>query len=101
MSSHSYIRVEWHHESRDDPSILLSEIDSARWEIRKVEIWRDGRIGFADKETASANTRLGVGSLPSNDEIDSGPQFSLTEITQSEFEDQWADAMQFDKKDQI
>ena len=60
-----YLRVLWRHSFADDPVELLSEIDDARLEVRKIEIFRDGRKGFASRTESGRDTYLGVEALPS------------------------------------
>ncbi len=87
-----YIRVLWHHTDSDDPIELYSEIDDQSWEARKVEVFRDGRVGFASREAMSASTRLGLVPVPPLHEIASNPEFSPEEISKSEFERMWQSA---------
>ncbi len=42
-----YIRVKWNHLFSDEPVLLFSELDDARWEVRKIEVFRDGHQGYA------------------------------------------------------
>ena len=44
-----YIRLYWTHDRRDMPVWLISELDDENWETRKVEIWRGGAKGYADR----------------------------------------------------
>ncbi len=44
-----YIKVKWLHSHPDEPVLLYSELDKDRWETRKVEVFADGRIGFAKR----------------------------------------------------
>jgi hypothetical protein len=37
------VRVGWKHQHPDDPVILYSELDGNRFEVRKVEVFRNGR----------------------------------------------------------
>ena len=85
-----YIAVQWHHNLPDEPIDLYSEIDDDRWEVRKVEIYRDGRIGYADSSEQRGDTRLGEVPIPSLDEIESDPEFTPREITAAEFDGIWA-----------
>ena len=86
-----YIKVKWVHTHPDEPVLLYSEIDENGWETRKVEVYTDGRVGFADSSetTASTNTKLSLEPLPSIAEISSDPQFEPIEITKEEFEAVW------------
>ncbi len=87
-----YIEVKWIHIHPDEPVFLYSEIDADGWEVRKLEVFADGRVGFADltEATASTNTKLSHEPLPSLTEIASDPQFQPTTITPEEFDRLWA-----------
>ena len=92
-----YLKVRWLHSDPNDPIWLYSEIDSNRWEIRKVELFADGRAAFAGPDRASEDPRclLSIEPLPDSREIASDPQFLVTEISKSEFEEVWeTNAMQ-------
>ena len=85
-----YIRVLWRHEHPDEPVELLSEIDDARWEVRKVERYRDGSAGWASRDDAAQSTRIGLEPMPPLQEISRDPEFLASEITPDEFERAWA-----------
>lgn len=89
----SFIRVEWQHDSVDDPITLYSELDEERWEVRKVEVFRDGRIACAEGRGSTGTTTLGDQPVPSIDEIASNPEFAVTQIVRDEFEEIWNKAM--------
>jgi hypothetical protein len=84
-----YIAVQWHQNCPDDPIEMLSEIDDAGWEQRKVEIYADGRCNYADKGGQTGSTELGLSSIPSLAEIVADPQFTPREISPEEFESSW------------
>jgi len=44
----TYFKCKWNHTFPDEPIMLHSELDDQRWERRKVETFRDGRMGYAD-----------------------------------------------------
>ena len=71
----TYIKVKWFHASPDDPVLLYSELDSERWEKRKVEVFRDGHCGYASANQATDSTRLGEEPIPSLAEIAADAQF--------------------------
>ena len=81
-----YIHISWIHDDPDGPSELYSELDDGSWEVRKVEVFRDGRIGFAGSSESTGSTRLGLEPVPSLDEIALDPEFHPEEITRAEFE---------------
>lgn len=87
----SYIKVAWKHEHRDEPVLLYSELDGERWEIRKVELFRDGSMAHADEYMADGSM-LGLIPVPSMVEIASQPEFAPALIARDEFEDIWSRA---------
>ena len=85
-----YIRVKWNHKHQDEPVLLYSELDAERWEKRKVEVFRDGRCGYASADESCGSTQLGEEPIPPLAEIASDPQFEPVEIVEQEFEEVWA-----------
>lgn len=84
-----YIDVRWRHESPDDPIRLLSELDAAGWERRKLEFFADGRVGFASGTGAVAGTSLGIMAVPPLNEINAQSEFDGAEIDAATFETLW------------
>jgi hypothetical protein len=85
-----YIRVTWMHSLPNEPITLFSELDDDRYEVRKLEIFRDGSAGRASADASAGQTVLGEVPVASLDEINADPQFQAEEITQSEFEAAWS-----------
>ncbi len=84
-----YISVIWKHNHRDEPVRLVSELDGERFEIRKLEFFLDGSVGFASKEGESASTRLGEVTVPPLSEINEDLEFEGVAITKNEFDELW------------
>lgn len=93
----TYLRVKWIHNESDAPVLIFSELSDDRWELRKVEVFRDGRIGFADAMTETDQTGLGEAPTPELAEIDADPEFEPMEIAREEFEVVWAKRTQKDR----
>lgn len=89
----SYLKVRWHHELPEEPVWLFSELDDERYEVRKVELYRDGTGTFADASRHSGSTMLGEIPAPSVAEFLEFEEFSAFEIERSEFEAQWTNAV--------
>lgn len=87
-----YVKVKWRHSLDDTPVLLYSELNSGLWEVRKVEVYADGRIDFADREERSGSTKLGIEPLPSLEEIAADPEFEPAAISAAEFESVWEQA---------
>jgi Domain of unknown function (DUF6881) len=83
-----YQKVLWRHDLPDEPVALYSEIESG-YEVRKVEVYRDGRYDYADRVRATGTTMLGEKLMPDVGEINQDPEFSATIITADEFETAW------------
>jgi len=86
-----YIFVKWVHNFDYEPVLLYSELDDSRFETRKVEIFPDGRKGYASETEEFGSTRLGTEPVPPISEIAKDPEFEPKEITRDEFEKIWSD----------
>lgn len=84
-----YIKVEWRHAFPDMPVLLYSELDQDRWETRKIEIYADETMGWADAENEVGGSGLGQAAIPPLEEIASDPQFVPHAIRTDEFEAVW------------
>lgn len=88
----SYIYSTWLIAPIDCPVEFYSELDIQRYETRKIERFKDGRIGYASLNQSTPGTRLGIELVPSLLAIRSQPEFTIDEIRKEDFEKQWADA---------
>jgi hypothetical protein len=84
-----YIKVQWIHSRHDYPVWLYSELDDARWEVRKVEIFSDCSVGFATRDSSQGDTRLGQLPIPRMEEIAKDKQFKPEKISAEQFELVW------------
>jgi hypothetical protein len=89
----SYLKVYWHHDLPDEPVELYSELDDDRWEIRKIEIFRDGRCELADQAQLTGALTIGEAPIPLFEEIAEQVEFSPFLIDASEFETVWQRAV--------
>jgi hypothetical protein len=87
-----YLKVAWKHDFPDDPILLYHEIDADRWELRKVEVFADGRMDRADADSGTGVTRLSEKPLPPLDEIRAQREFEAEVISQADFESIWREA---------
>ena len=85
-----YIDVTWNHESKNEPIRLVSELGNERYEVRKIEFFPNGEVGYASVEKANLGTRLGEAPVPPLEEINADPQFKGKSITSAEFESLWS-----------
>ncbi|GIH19457.1 DUF6881 domain-containing protein [Rugosimonospora africana] len=87
-----YIKVLWHHDCPEDPIELYSEVGDDGWEVRKIELYRDGRYGRASSEGSTASTGLSDERVPDISEIAALEEFTPNEISAAEFEAVWQNA---------
>ena len=86
----TYLHVRWTHAGETDPVEMYAELDADRYEVRKVEVFRDGRVvGVGSAGSTSKSTRLGELPVPPTVEIATDPQFDPREITREQFEAAW------------
>lgn len=90
-----YIRVRWIHNFPNEPVLLYSELDDDRFETRKVEVFPDGKKGYASEAEEVGGTRLGIEPVPSITQIAMDHEFVPEEITKEEFERIWYVTHQF------
>lgn len=88
-----YLDVRWLHDNESDPVRLLSELDGQNFETRKIEVFRNGVVGYANATTSAHGAELGSAPIPPLDEINSDPQFKGSEISEYEFSAIWARAV--------
>ena len=86
----THIKVKWRHSLLSEPVLIYMEIDSNRWEKRKIEIYPDGQMDYADGSVSSGNTRLAIEPIPTLKEIGTDPEFDPANIPTREFERVWA-----------
>lgn len=87
-----YWKVLWHHDDPDDPVELYNEIGEDDYEVRKVELFRDGRAGWADQHEEAGGS--GLGQIPCGpiEDVQAQDEFSAWHITKEAFEQVWAAA---------
>lgn len=88
----TYIKVSWKHSFSDEPVLMYSELDENRNEIRKVEIYRDGIMGYAWKDISMNGTTLSESEIPELSVINKDIQFEGVGIIKDEFDIIWETA---------
>ena len=86
----THLRVKWKHLNPDEPVMLYSELDENRMQHRKIDIFLDGRWGFADEHEEVGGSGLGEAPTPTVEQLNSDPEYEAEEIEQAEFETLWA-----------
>ena len=94
-----YICVKWIHNLDNEPILLYSEIDFSRKEVRKIEIFKDGTVGYADILLEINGSRLSEGKIPTIEEISIDSQFIPHKISREEFLKILNDKLGFAKKE--
>lgn len=86
-----FIKVCWLSNLCDDPLEMFSETDHG-YEVRKVEIYGDGRIGYADHRESVGGSFLGESVIPPVEQINAYAEFEAMHIDKEYFEAIWDDA---------
>ena len=68
--------------------------------MRKVEVFEDGKLQFANKQWHTGDTDLGLEPVPALDAINADTEFEGVEISQEEFEEVFAKAVDSYKNNQ-
>ncbi len=89
-----YVDVIWQHGNLEDPIRLVSELDDSRYEVRKLEFYLNGQVGFATETESHLDARLGELPVPPLAEINADPQFRGERISSHEFEMLWQASVQ-------
>jgi hypothetical protein len=85
----SYIHSLWRAAPPDSPVEFWSELDPQRYETRKIEIFADGRVGYASNRGTTQDTRLSIEPLPTIAEIRAEGEFQINEIAKADFDAKW------------
>jgi hypothetical protein len=84
-----YLMVRWKHSNADEPVVLYSELDEQRMQHRKIDMYRDGRWGFADEREEVGGSWLGDAPTPSVEQLNADPEYEAEEIDKADFEKLW------------
>ncbi len=87
-----YTKVTSRHSNSYDPVEIYSELDDARWEVRRVEVFSDGSLDYASRSKSEGRTFLSPETFSPLAEIRANPEFEAAEIEKDEFDMMWAKA---------
>ncbi|MFC4913732.1 DUF6881 domain-containing protein [Actinomadura gamaensis] len=89
-----YLRVEWFHDFSEEPVDIYSEVGDDGYEVRKVEVFRDGRLQYAGDRHEAGGTSLSEAPVGTVAEIAAQDGFRPRVIDRQEFEETWARAVE-------
>jgi hypothetical protein len=84
-----YLYVKWIHKDPGSPVHLYSEIGDDDYERRRLEVWADGRKGFADASEEKGGTVLSSMPVPSLKDIAAQPEYQPKAIDAEDFQKLW------------
>jgi len=93
METFTYMKVVWRHSCIEDPVVLWAEISADRYEVRKVDLYSDGRLDYSGGDVSTGITMLGTDVVPALSEIGDDPEFDPVATDQIEFEAIWNAAL--------
>jgi len=80
-----YLKVRWLHNIKEDPVIFYYELDNFDNEIKKIEIYVDGSVGYADDKFQLNGSIISECKISTFDEIAKQKEFIPENITKEEF----------------
>jgi len=92
-----YLHVKWRHDLPHQPTDIYTELDDDRWETRKVEVFADGRIQYADGVDSTGRTDLSEVQARTPQEAPHTEVLTTTEIDEATFEHMWNLATSWDQ----
>jgi hypothetical protein len=87
-----YLKVEWLHDFGEEPVEIYSEVGDDGYEIRKVEVFCDGRLEYADERHEAGATALSEVPVGTVAEIAAQDEFRPRVISEGDFEEMWTRA---------
>jgi hypothetical protein len=76
--------------------VTYIELDEDRGEVRKVDVFSDGRVTAASGKGSTGTTRLAELPAPTMSELATSSELVVTEISRAEFEEIWDTALDSD-----
>lgn len=87
-----YLKIIWNHDENDEPFEIFLELDLERYELRKIEKFKNGTTGFSSQNVNVNCAQLSDLPVPSIEEINADAQFMASSIFADEFEEEWVRA---------
>jgi len=84
-----YVHIQWVHDQPDAPTDIYAELDDNRMEVRKVEMFNDGSIGYALEGVSTQSTSLRPSPLPYVSQLNQDPKAMARDMDWHEFDDLW------------
>jgi len=84
-----YLHIQWVHDLPDAPTDVYAELDDDRMEIRKIEKFVDGTIGYALLGLATELTSLRPSPVPYVSQLNQDPKAMARDMEWHEFDDLW------------
>jgi uncharacterized protein YpuA (DUF1002 family) len=85
----AYERTEWRHDNPNSPVDIYSELDEDRWEVRKVEVFADGRMQYSDGVDSTGDSGLSEVPLPPITPREPGSPLHVTVVDEETFDRMW------------
>lgn len=85
----TYLVVRWNDAVEDEPCVTYSELDEHRMELRKIDVFPDGRWGFANGCEEIGGSGLGEVPMPAVGELNASSEYEAEVIATEEFERLW------------
>lgn len=84
-----YWKVRWIHEFNTEPYLIYGELTSELEEIRKVQVYKTGKLGYASMNGIEYLAISSECNWSPKEEIELDSQFVVEVISKNEFEKIW------------
>lgn len=89
-SAYYWEKVEWRQDNKDYPCLIYAELNSERFELRKIEIYPDGKnYQVSSNVKVDGPTKISVEAWPALQQIAKDEEFIISSITKQDFEVEW------------
>lgn len=94
-SPNTHLLIKPHQQGINEP-VTYVELDEERWEVRKVQLFSDGRVISASGKGSTGTTTLADAPMPLLRDLRLSMKLEVVEIGRAEFEDVWNKALDSD-----
>ena len=91
-ANRAYLKVRWVHDLPDEAVLWYHELDSNRFEVRKVVVFVNGKSERAGEGESTDYAELGPEPMPLPAEIAAQDDFHVLDMSGDEFEQRWLEA---------
>jgi len=90
-----YYKIAWKHNLKEEPSLILGEINDNLWEVRRIEFFQDGSFRYTDGYKKVGDIDLAENRMDEKLLNVDGESVRIIYISKSDFENEWNKAKKY------